>query len=408
MKQNNIGIIGGGLSGLTAAHSLIKSKEKINITVIEKNSEIGGRILTKKFDNCSIELGAQFFIEGGEVHKIIDKLKLKPIIKLSENNFFSFYNGKEIKSRIALLNSNNLNEIKELKILFDKAKKFSICQDLISCSFEEWYKKNIGKSTLDLCNRILMSMGFRDTKSINACFGLTLINALFNRNNYLLKEGLTELVNKLAVDISNSGGEIITNANCLSIDSEEKKFNIKMRIKGKIIEKKFDKLISTINPEDLINIYNFKMVSQLKNIRGHSLKMFIIKINKKLWRDTWGLVINKKDCPIYLICDLKNVTNYELETPLLCVCSSNINKYQLISELKELFGNNLIYSIIHEKKWDIGLHQPDENFFIIRKKIKEKLPKNFYLAGDWMSLPALEGAVISGLKAAESVKIKIK
>ena len=74
-------------------------------------------------------------------------------------------------------------------------------------------------------------------------------------------------------------------------------------------------------------------------------------------------------------------------------------------ELKELFGKDLTYSIIHEKKWDVGLHQPDENLFIIRKKIKEDLPKNFYLAGDWMSLPALEGAVISGLKAAENAKI---
>jgi len=410
MNTKNIGIIGGGLSGLTAAHSLLQSKNKLNVTIIEKKNRIGGRILTKKFEDCYIELGAQFFIEDGEVHQIIKKLNLKHIVKLSEENFFSFYDGQDIKTRKDLLNSNinDDNKVKELEKLLNKAKNFSVCKELISCSFEEWYKKNIGESTLTFCNRVLMSIGFRDAKSINACFGLTLINALFIRNNYLLKEGLSEFINKLSKEITKSGGKIITNADCIMIKKPEKEFNIKIEKNGKIIEKTFDAIISTIKPEDLINIFNIDMISTLKNIKGHPLKMYVIKTDEKLWGKTWGLVIYKKDCPIYLICDWKNISNTKIEAPILCICSSNIKKNQITSELKKLFDKNKCnFSIIYEKNWEVGLHQPDEKFFIIRKKIHENLPDNFYLAGDWTALPALEGAVISGLKASKNLMVKI-
>ncbi|CAM1340718.1 flavin monoamine oxidase family protein [Tenacibaculum amylolyticum] len=49
-------IIGGGLSGLTTAH-LLKQK-KYNVTIIEANSRLGGRIYTKKSKTGTLEMGA--------------------------------------------------------------------------------------------------------------------------------------------------------------------------------------------------------------------------------------------------------------------------------------------------------------------------------------------------------------
>lgn len=57
MKKKSIGIIGGGLTGLTAAYYL--QKEDISTTIIEARGRLGGRIHTKYSDQeAPIELGA--------------------------------------------------------------------------------------------------------------------------------------------------------------------------------------------------------------------------------------------------------------------------------------------------------------------------------------------------------------
>jgi hypothetical protein len=130
--------------------------------------------------------------------------------------------------------------------------------------------------------------------------------------------------------------------------------------------------------------------------------LYVVETNTRLWEKTWGIVICKEKSPIYAICDWKNVIPASEKTPILLICSPFANKEDIISELKNLFPkNNSHCKIIYEKKWTIGLHQPNKEFFIIRKKVAKNLPKGFFLAGDWMVLPALEGAVLSGIKAAK-------
>ncbi|WP_442266118.1 flavin monoamine oxidase family protein [Tenacibaculum sp. ZS6-P6] len=54
--KKNIAILGAGLSGLTTAYLL--QKEGFSVKVLEANTRLGGRILTKKKNNTKIELGA--------------------------------------------------------------------------------------------------------------------------------------------------------------------------------------------------------------------------------------------------------------------------------------------------------------------------------------------------------------
>ena len=53
-----IGIIGGGLSGLTAANDLLKRNKDLDVTVLEANNRVGGRTLTINVDGNNYDMGA--------------------------------------------------------------------------------------------------------------------------------------------------------------------------------------------------------------------------------------------------------------------------------------------------------------------------------------------------------------
>ena len=70
MKQHDLIIIGGGLTGLCLQYLL--SKESIDAIILEARGRLGGRILTSRKPNCApIELGATWF---GDKHKNVLKL----------------------------------------------------------------------------------------------------------------------------------------------------------------------------------------------------------------------------------------------------------------------------------------------------------------------------------------------
>ena len=131
----------------------------------------------------------------------------------------SFYYNKKIVSRenlsrIDLFRSEQGTQEKQK--LLQYAKKITFSEELIDINFEEWYRENIGEDLLPFWNRILISIGVRNIKSINAYFGLILINIFFGKN-YLLRSGLQKLVDKLSNQIVSSGGEILTGAECKTI-----------------------------------------------------------------------------------------------------------------------------------------------------------------------------------------------
>lgn len=66
MSAKKIVIIGGGISGLASAYSIEEEAEKkgkaFSITLLEKNSRIGGNIITEREDNFLIEGGPDCFL----------------------------------------------------------------------------------------------------------------------------------------------------------------------------------------------------------------------------------------------------------------------------------------------------------------------------------------------------------
>jgi protoporphyrinogen oxidase len=405
MKRIDIGIIGGGLSGLTTAYELYQRLgDTANITIIEKESQLGGRIFTKKFQECPIELGAQFFIHDGKMHQLIRSLNLELDVIPLNDNFISFYYNQNIYSR-EQVQSSSLFTPKgkaETEKLLMYSNKIVPHEDIIFCSFEEWYKKNIGTELLSFWNRMLMSIGVRDIQSINAYFGLILIHVFFGKN-YLLKTGLQEVINSLDNKIMVSGGKILKGLECISIEKKENKYILqfnKSSIKNELI---FDNIVSAVPPKELCEILKNDICKDLQKIEGHPMALYVIETNIKLWDKTWGLIVCEEKSPIYALCDWKNVMKASKKTPLLAICSPFVKSDAILSEIQKLFPKvHLNGKVIFEKKWEVGLHQANKEFFTIPKKILCNIPQQLYVAGDWTILPALEGAIISGTKAVQS------
>ena len=85
LTNKRIIIIGGGLSGLTLAYLL--SKSKYNVTVLEASRRLGGRIQTKMGKlETPLELGATWF---SDIHQNL----LALLDELGVNRFFQFSKG---------------------------------------------------------------------------------------------------------------------------------------------------------------------------------------------------------------------------------------------------------------------------------------------------------------------------
>jgi len=405
MEKINVGIIGSGLSGLTAAYELYRQLgSKVNITIIEQENQTGGRIFTKKFNECPIELGAQFFIHKGQVYNLLQSLNLEQDACSLRDNFISIHYKEKILN-IGQLETSGLftkEELIEMKKVLKYAIDVEPNQKLISTSFKNWHQENIGGLLISFWNRLLLSIGVRDIKYIHAYFGLILINVFFGKN-YLLKSGLQELINKLSEKIKEHGGKIIKSAKCNSINKINNTYCIKYEKNEETKEMVFDRIISTIKPKDLAEIWNIDtLMEKLKKIEGHSMALYVIQTNVDLWDKTWGIIISKDKSPIYALCDWKNVISANRNTPILAICSPYASTNEIVSELKNIFPKHKLQcNIIFEKKWTVGLHQPNVQSYQICKSISKELPNGFYMAGDWTIIPALEGAVVSGIKSAK-------
>ncbi len=79
MNKKNVIIVGAGPAGLTTAYYLLKNSDKYNVTILEKDSIIGGISKTVEFDGYKIDTGIhRFFTKNDEVEKIwLDCLPLQ-------------------------------------------------------------------------------------------------------------------------------------------------------------------------------------------------------------------------------------------------------------------------------------------------------------------------------------------
>ncbi|MDX1974062.1 MAG: oleate hydratase [Rickettsiales bacterium] len=100
--SHTLAIIGGGISGLTAAYYAIeKGQDPKSITIYEAGTRLGGRIQSLKLGERNINMGAEFIdSDHNELIALCNRfgIALEPT-QDQENELFQLPNGKQMKSK---------------------------------------------------------------------------------------------------------------------------------------------------------------------------------------------------------------------------------------------------------------------------------------------------------------------
>lgn len=86
INKQKIAIVGGGITGLTAAYYLQEMCQQANLPVhivlIESSLRVGGKITTEHYKDFIIERGPESFLDtSGEVRQLAQQLNIEPLMK---------------------------------------------------------------------------------------------------------------------------------------------------------------------------------------------------------------------------------------------------------------------------------------------------------------------------------------
>lgn len=299
----NIVVIGGGLTGLTAAYSL---SSEHSVTVIEKEDYLGGMASSYKVNwdsnDYSIAKTYHHILDG-------DATTIDFIKKLGLENKFHRKKVKQgfiYKSRIHGFSTpleilsfpiGFFDKIRLAKfILFDlKQKDWSKLEGINS---KQWIIKKAGETNFNVFFDRLIRNKFHDSpENITASwFGTRMVkeSSSFLKKFGWLEGGIAQIVNGFKEGIEKNNGKIILNAEVVSIDQEEKRIVYKDKGFEKGIN--FDAVVSTLPPEtflDAIDIIPEDVKAQLEKIKYLSCICFTFGLKKKMTDYYWINVLDE-------------------------------------------------------------------------------------------------------------------
>lgn len=201
--ESDVVIVGGGISGLTAAYQLHKKDPSLRIHVLEAKDRVGGRTLTvplktktgtDKWDlggqwvgRCQPHIMAMLEELGLETHcQYVDGLKF---MQLGDNKVRSFSSDIPSLSIFALLDLNRiLNKIESMREMVDPDDPFK-CPHAVewdSMTVETFLKNNLwtqgARDAVDACNRCMLGV---ESSQISVLYYLMYASAAGNFDNLI-------------------------------------------------------------------------------------------------------------------------------------------------------------------------------------------------------------------------------
>jgi phytoene dehydrogenase-like protein len=92
MNKYDVAIVGGGISGLTAAVYLAKAG--LSVVVFEKGKELGGRAQTVNKNGALFNLGGHALYRGGAAEKILQELEINVSGKVPDTKGYAIWNNE--------------------------------------------------------------------------------------------------------------------------------------------------------------------------------------------------------------------------------------------------------------------------------------------------------------------------
>lgn len=419
MNQVDTLIIGGGISGLSAAHFL--NKRKINFLLLESSNRLGGVIKSQKQNNFVLENGPNTVLNNNlSIKKLINDCNLsdKMIFPLISSNSKRYVFHNFTPEAVPLSFSEFIKT--PLIPMFSKIKFF---WELISPfpfqnkSVYNFFSSKFGKEFHDnLIEPFLTGVYAGDTRkmSVKYClrnlwslkkkYKIILLGLIMSRkkssNSFTFRNGLSEIIHTLEKNISkktelNSKVESIKkNGNLYEIKTNsDKTFLCKNVIcsipafsLSKII---FDNNLSyslskiDYNPIDVLHL-GFKKKDIKKDING-----FGILCKPSDNKSYLGVIFNSKifphicpsDCELFTVLIGGEKQKYILEIPKKKLITT------ITDEIRRLLNceGKLVYS--NHYHWEKGIPQYNEQQEELQKSIFNfhSDNKNFKITGNYFS-----------------------
>jgi len=405
-------IIGAGISGLYCAY-MLSTKYNINdIIILEKSNVIGGRIQTKYLKTGEIlEMGASKVLSNYKsLLNLIDLLGIKKNLIINTNKperlhydiDTIFNNDKinyEIKSKQDMYESDFYNIIEELFIKILDKKFYKIAKNFTLYGLiEKIYGINKADEMRDQFGYV------NDFIKQNAIDGIIMFKTAFAKDNYFysMKNGLSEIIFKLAEYLKNNNINIRLNHKCEDIiKNYDNTFKIIINNNGNFTNITADNVILAIPNFNLIEIsYLQKIKYLLDSVINKSLIRVYLRfplINNKVWFDEINgaittstilkqiIPINKKTGILMIYCDGDGADNLNYLTK----SDDNQLKNEIILNLRRLFKNVSEPIEIYYKYWFAAttLWKPSYESIILSEKIIKPIEnENLFIVGESFSL----------------------
>jgi len=446
MQNFDVIIIGGGISGISAAIELIKSKK--SVCIIEANSKLGGRLNSKvdKNSNDNIDNGQHVFmgvyynffniLSQIGTHKYLHTHKGLNFQVKDKNSTYTLdttkYFGK-FSLLSGILNYNVLNIKEKISIIrfLLNIKNNNIDTDNLTCQelFAIYHQDR--KIAKYLWNPFIEATLNTPPNLASAKVFTNILNLIFwkknNASNFIIPTiGLSELIAPAQDFIKNNGGELLLNNTLKEIiynlsdnnqsenQTNDSPIGIKT-IKGETIHSKT--IIIALPPHKLKNInLNFDKNNPIEKLNRFEYSPIIsayVWLNKKVLNYP---ILQLIDHNIQWIFDKYFYSNQKAtyaEQLLSISISANNELFQIgNNELKNILSEELTQifpTLANENIIQIKIIKEKKATFLCSNKIENlrtqlgKNHKEIIFAGDWVenNLPAtIEGACINGINAA--------
>ena len=314
----NIAIIGGGVSGLSAAYFLAKEGHKV--TVFERDDKLGGLASSFDFGGCHIEKYYHFICRGDhELIELCDEIGLGQKLSWRSTKMSFFYEGKlyPFGTPLDLLFFRPVSPLGRIRFGFNiiYARSLKYWQRLESECASDWLKRHIGRRAYDVIWHPLLKIKFGEyAEEIAASWMWHRIHRVAkSRNRFLQREmlgylvgGSTMLIDALSEKITQMGGEIRLSSPVTSIvvkDGEAEG----VRCEGESMD--FDRVISTTALPLVCRLLPKECAdyrSKLARVKFIGVVCMILKLSRQI-TDSFWVNINDANIPFNGIIEYTNL-----------------------------------------------------------------------------------------------------
>lgn len=406
-------IVGGGISGLYAAYCLHKRYGITDITIIEKNDRLGGRIETLFIDETPIELGAGGFLDNQKnAMSLLAKLDLtdqmvhsreyRKYIDVTTIPTNTFDNSQsqivptiyQIK-QIVDINDTDFNHI--MNSLAKKIENPNFNQMVFGHTLYGVIEKLYG---YEKAKRMLHIYGYEgDLTQKIVSDEIKYISKINNASvkYYCLKHGMHQIIDRLESYVTSVGMKIIKKCECLDIHKNENHYEC-ITNQGTIMS---DNIIMAIPRHNIIQIkYLQNLKSKFKKVINKRLMKIFLQfplIDGKSWFDditgvltsstmiSQILPVDKKNGIMLVYCDETNAYLWH------CLHKTGNLENEIVYFLTKMFMDREIPKPIKmiAKYHKAGTHmwKPYVNNVKLYKEIMKPYENdNIYIVGETYSL----------------------